>query len=113
MWQKPFDDNTFRGKTSVSAEMAIVLVLRCASYNAKEKPIITTPADGSIVPSGTELNVSVAAKGNCNLYLKNLSSYSQIYSILMEFLLKSMSKITQISKIIRYFKLPRYQSNSL
>ena len=31
----------------------------------------------------------------------------------MEFLLKSMSKITQISKIIRYFKLPRYQSNSL
>lgn len=76
-----FDDNTFRGKTSVSAEMAIVLVLRCASYNAKEKPLITSLTDGSIVPSGTELNVSVAAKENCNLYLKNLGSYSQIYSI--------------------------------
>ncbi len=74
-----YDDNTFRGKDKLSREMAIALVLRCASFEEEKQPEIISPDAWTVASSETNLSVGVSAKGDFELYIESKGIYPYRY----------------------------------
>ncbi len=61
-------DGRFGGKELVTWEMAITLIMRSVRFEQRQAPEILSPAQDSMVLSGTELQVQVVGEGEITLY---------------------------------------------
>lgn len=75
-----YDDGTFGGSNTVSWEAAVALVTRAVRLNQKEKPVITSLAWDSVIPSGEDLEIRMASYGRYELYAKKCDGYGYGYN---------------------------------